>query len=303
MGYLLGRGRMSSAKLLFFFALVVAALSSCHRSMESAYIANYNQGRPKLGGPLGTTPVSQLRRFWSERPDYVPYFEQSRDLPNPKLLAINTDPFPDSYRKDNQMVWVKIALLVNESGTVEDVKILQSSGSPLNSQILKDFRDWRFVPAKKDGKAVKVVVVNDFTFSPPDVRAFNWKMDDAEKAGKANPFRYPNARYRKLWADRPAYVALLEKRPITRLPRALSTPRPETPPHLKLKDGRGGVDVSYVIGNDGRIEEARVIESTARGLNEPVLKVIRQWRFAPAHTASGPVRMLWEQRLLFVTAP
>lgn len=63
-----------------------------------------------------------------------------------------------------------------------------------------------------------------------------------------------------------------------RPPEALLTPDPPLYPH---KDGPQ-VRISFVIGPDGQVHSAFVLESDSRGEEERILRALRRWRFRPA---------------------
>jgi outer membrane biosynthesis protein TonB len=65
---------------------------------------------------------------------------------------------------------------------------------------------------------------------------------------------------RRLWADRPEYAALLSQPPVKRM-RVISTAAPNYPYLLHAAHVAASVMVCFVVGTDGRVEDARIIES------------------------------------------
>jgi hypothetical protein len=91
-----------------------------------------------------------------------------------------------------------------------------------------------------------------------------------------------------LWHDKPEYIDLIRMRP-ERL-HVLSGPAPNL--SHSWVDERTLVRVSYVVGLDGHVEDARVIDTTSHRYDSLCLKTIREWSFVPAQDASGPVKVM-----------
>ena len=66
-------------------------------------------------------------------------------------------------------------------------------------------------------------------------------------------------------------------------------PKPEYPLEAKLAHQQGTVVVEFTVGEDGRVQNAKVIESCPFPLlNQSAVRTVReQWRFRP-----GPARTL-----------
>jgi TonB family protein len=93
----------------------------------------------------------------------------------------------------------------------------------------------------------------------------------------------------RLWADRPQYTGLPDARPVKRM-RLVSAVAPKYPALLQFARVAGTVRVSFVVGPDGRVEDARILESSDARFNEDSLDAIRQFTFLPAQGPDGPVR-------------
>lgn len=100
-----------------------------------------------------------------------------------------------------------------------------------------------------------------------------------------------NERLARLWADRPDYVALLQpKESPDKQPRLVSTAAPEVSKALRRDGKKGTILVSFFVGEDGRVEAARVLESADERFNKPTLAAILKWKFLPATRADKPVK-------------
>ena len=63
--------------------------------------------------------------------------------------------YPEASRRRGEQGVVRVELLVDPSGRVVDVRVLESSGfSALDAEAVKTVRDWRFRPAQRGGLPV-----------------------------------------------------------------------------------------------------------------------------------------------------
>lgn len=80
-------------------------------------------------------------------------------------------------------------------------------------------------------------------------------------------------------------VADLEKRP-----EAVSQVAPTYPAELRKAKIEGQVTLVFVLGEDGRVEEPRVENSSRPEFEKPALEAIRKWRFRPGMKDGQAVR-------------
>jgi len=80
-------------------------------------------------------------------------------------------------------------------------------------------------------------------------------------------------------------VADLEKRP-----EAVSQVPPTYPAELRKAKIEGSVTLIFILGEDGRVEDARVENSTRPEFEKPALEAIRKWRFRPGEKDGQKVR-------------
>jgi len=91
--------------------------------------------------------------------EFVPFDE-------PPVLDKWVTPYYPEYARDHQMEGlVKVRVTVKASGGVEDVKVMESSNRIFDEAALEAARQWRFKPARKDGKKVRAVVIVPVKFS------------------------------------------------------------------------------------------------------------------------------------------
>jgi TonB family protein len=121
------------------------------------------------------------------------------------------------------------------------------------------------------------------------------KLDQAE--GAAAPSRYHDQETR-LWRDRPQYATLVDAKPVKRM-RMISAAAPSYPTMLRLGHVNAKVIVSFVVGVDGRVEDARIFESSDSRFDDSALEAIRRFTFIPAEGVNGPTREIAMQPFEF----
>jgi TonB family protein len=60
---------------------------------------------------------------------------------------------------------------------------------------------------------------------------------------------------------------------------AISQAEPRLSPSVLRDLTEGVVKVSFTVNPDGSTADARIVSSTARSLNNPVLAAVREWRY------------------------
>ncbi|MGC4013869.1 MAG: TonB family protein [Luteolibacter sp.] len=224
---------------------------------------------------------------------------KDRDLVKPlRLVSAEKPVYPAELQDAGIGGAVVVSFVVTEKGRVESAKVVKSSDHRLNAAALESTRTWKFDPPMGSTGPCKTQATQRILFSPEKGdRGFS---EMASQLGtNVMPFHYPRARYRQLWADKPAYLALLEPRPLVKGPKPIETTGPQFPQSLYVQGGKAALDVSFVIAENGSVEAVRIIESTNPAVNSIVEKNVRGWRYEPARSAKGPVKVLWEKRFVF----
>lgn len=73
--------------------------------------------------------------------------------------------------------------------------------------------------------------------------------------------------------------------------RLLTAPRIPYPPSARQAELEADVPLEIVVGEDGRVADARPLAHRGYGLDEAALAAIRTYRFSPALRAGHPVRV------------
>jgi protein TonB len=77
---------------------------------------------------------------------------------------------------------------------------------------------------------------------------------------------------------------------LERRPEPISQVAPAYPPELRKSKIEGAVTLLFLLSEEGRVEEARVENSSRPEFEKPALEAIRKWRFRPGTKAGQPVR-------------
>lgn len=84
---------------------------------------------------------------------------------NPSPTKTAKPAYPAELRRDGVEGLVAVSVVIDENGDVISSKVAKSSNKAFDSFALDAINKWKFKPAKKDGKAVKVKVTIPFRFS------------------------------------------------------------------------------------------------------------------------------------------
>ena len=104
---------------------------------------------------------------------------------------------------------------------------------------------------------------------------------------ESNPQQTPLSRLEGNLSRVPAHISefsplaeplALSKCGSVRPPEALLTPDPLLP----AEDGDAPVRVSFIVGSDGHVHSAFVLDGAGTVEDEAVLRAVRQWRYRPA---------------------
>jgi protein TonB len=84
---------------------------------------------------------------------------------NPSPTKTVKPQYPAELRRDGVEGLVAVSIVIDENGDVITSKVAKSSNKTFESFAIEAVNKWKFKPAKKDGKTVKVKVTIPFRFS------------------------------------------------------------------------------------------------------------------------------------------
>jgi protein TonB len=110
-----------------------------------AALAILSQVAELLAGAVHPLPNSALQ--WPKSSKY--------DTP-PKLVSGNYPVFPISHSRFGRSGFAVVAFSIGQNGKTYDIEVLKASYPYFGSHTVLAVRDWKFEPARKNGKPVSV---------------------------------------------------------------------------------------------------------------------------------------------------
>jgi protein TonB len=95
---------------------------------------------------------------------------------------------------------------------------------------------------------------------------------------------------RSLTAAQPVQEDVFDVADLEKRPEAVSQIPPTYPSELRKAKIEGMVTLVFVLNEEGRVEDARVENSSRPEFEKPALDAIRKWRFRPGMKDGQPVR-------------
>ncbi len=90
----------------------------------------------------------------------------------PKDVSVPAEPvntpapsYPSEWRDRDVKGEVQIAYLINEKGRTEQVQVITANDEQFGKVAVEAAKKWRFRPAKKDGKPVRVLMSHPIMFT------------------------------------------------------------------------------------------------------------------------------------------
>ena len=102
----------------------------------------------------------------------------------------------------------------------------------------------------------------------------------------------------KPFVDQPDVIRQILQAGEVTAPRLVFSPPPEYPPMALRLGIRGKVEVEMVVDENGMVESARIVSSSNKMFDEPVLKAVRTWRFTPPVDRKGQSVAVYYKRVI-----
>jgi protein TonB len=204
---------------------------------------------------------------------------------SPEPLVYFAPFYPLSKRMEGIEGQVVLQFVIDRTGRVVNPTVSASTVPEFNEYALEAVRDWRFLPALVDGKPIDLEVAYPVTYA-------------SEKGSlgttPGSVFSILDLIFDTYYVKgRDGYtLAEFEVTPIYR-----QVPQRPLDENGNLISGR--VLVSFTVSTEGRVENAKVVESTATELEMPALTAIKYWQFIPRIREGKPVRGQVRQALAF----
>jgi TonB family protein len=128
--------------------------------------------------------------------------------------------------------------------------------------------------------------VTSYVGNPEIVKQNNAKLTRYDRGLSDPEAASRDDQLRRLWRDKPEYAALVGAKHAKTI-RIVSIAVPKYPYWEAWAKRRAEVSISFIVGVDGKVEDARVYESSDSRFDQPALDAIRQFVFIPAEGSSG----------------
>ncbi|MBM4160653.1 MAG: energy transducer TonB [Ignavibacteria bacterium] len=170
-------------------------------------------------------------------------------------------------------VWTQV--WIDESGKVTKASVTKSDAEILNQPAIDAAMQWKFKPAKKDGKPIAVWVTIPFRFK------LGTESDIAD---------YTKPGFFMLIGVKPQAVPrVIRQHPY--LIGQFPSPTTDVYPESAIKDKfEGMVVLDVTVGENGRVEKVSVFDKVREDLDSAAVRLARTWTFIPAQTAGQPAK-------------
>jgi protein TonB len=181
--------------------------------------------------------------------------------------------YPDLATKARTEGTVWTQVWIDESGNVTKATVTKSDAEIFNQPAVDAAMQWKFKPAKKDGKAIAVWVTIPFRFK---------LMEIGEVSDYTKPGSYillgvmPHLPYR-----------VIRQHPY--LTGQAPSPTTNWYPESAIKDGfEGMVTLDVTVSATGKVEQVVVSGVVREDLDSAAVRLARTWLFTPAQRGGMP---------------
>lgn len=184
----------------------------------------------------------------------------------PQLVRPIEVVYPHSMRMAGLEGTVLIEFIIDEKGRVINPHVRSSNNPWFERAALDALLKARFKPGRVSGRAVKTRAVQPITFSLADNGRggeLPWKVTKGDQSGLPEEARWDIA------------------------PEPVNTAFPVYPLAALLAGTNGQTRVNFVVGPNGSVVQAKVIDATAAELGHAVLAMLDVWQFKPARKKDG----------------
>jgi TonB family protein len=206
------------------------------------------------------------RKPGKNAPREVPY-----DTP-PKALKRESPVFPFQLKRSHQTGSVTLSFTVDEAGNTTNISVKSSDHPLFEAPAMEAVAKWKYQPATKAGKPVKASLQVPIQFGLRGVPVTGaGRVDEVSKKQMEKlpeEFRY----------DVP--------------PKIKSLLYPAYPYDLLLEKVKGEAEVGFVVGENGRVSDIRVLKADRPEFGLALIAALAAYEFVPASRGGKPVATL-----------
>jgi TonB family protein len=185
---------------------------------------------------------------------------------------------------------VRCMINVDATGRIEDVLILAYTHERFGRAVRDVMPQWRFEPARVDGRAVPAQTTIEFTIEAVGVVT---TMDVTT---------YVSQRFETIWGS-PYVYHEWKLSDLDAIPVPQKSVAPIYPVELAEQNIRGKVRVEFYIDESGAVRMPIVAASEHPELAGLAIQAVRQWQFAPPLRQGKPVLVFASQEFDFNARP
>ncbi len=146
---------------------VVTEISGCRIAIwltSALLLLGAAAGQQSTVTPDQTVPCQPQPATATAPFDTCKYLTLGPGIRPPKAVNTVEPAYPEAARKAKLSGSVVVAMAVNGKGDVDDVKVVRSSNRQFEQNAMDAAKQWKFLPATKDGQPVAVQMNSEMTF-------------------------------------------------------------------------------------------------------------------------------------------
>ena len=186
----------------------------------------------------------------------------------PAEMVVFFPPFyPLSKRMEGIEGRIDLKLAISETGEVTNVEVQAATAPQFRDYAVAAAKDWKFVPARVDGKPTAV----NAPFPVPFISEFG--SGQMSPHSPLAPLSYVDGTYYTIGPDGRMTPANVEVTPLVRVTPAFSGPEGEMMP---LR-----VVLNFTVTEEGQVKNPEVVESSGSAFDQAALTAVKYWQFLP----------------------
>jgi len=213
----------------------------------------------------------------------------------------NVEPvYPAAAKEQGIEGVVILELLINETGAVQEVKVLRSVPL-LDESAIEAVLQWVYTPTLLNGQPVKVFYNITVAFSLKSAAASAVTPTPDTAATAVSVTGPPPRGAVDVPVSSAMYKTAVRVGGAIRAPTKLVNVPPLVSPAL-LQQGQGVVILELLIAPEGHVQEIRVLRGVPH-LNQAATDAVQQWVYAPTLLNGVPTAVIYNITVSFTTTP
>jgi TonB family protein len=203
-----------------------------------------------------------LRAAGAHDPSGAPFVTVRQLDAKPALLRATTINDPrdvDGFYPDEK---IELEVIIDSDGKVRFPRVYSATNRGLALNALTAVQSWTFKPLTHEGRAASTRAIL--------------------------PIHFPSSEERTVNASK-----------VEQLPVVIKQVTPIFPTNLRRAGVEGRVTARFTVGTDGRVHDARVLDTSDPEFCRPVIEAVEQWTFKPGLVDNKPVNTRLTQPVTF----